>query len=445
MKTAKHILYCVLLNSLVLVAVALINPHQGAAAWDHRELPASAKLVLIEVRDLMNQKDYARAISKIEAFQDRAGRAATNALDAEGCRHPMVYFALGNCCLLKEDYVGAKKALIAAVDREPTFADAWVNLAKTYYELKEYAEAAKCYAHAYEGSDQTHPEYLYFSAAGYLMAEKYEPALMAFQRLFKEHAGRIQQQWKENYVTALLSAGYPRRAVPLIRSLAEQSKGENQIRWQETLIHFYLQLDMHGQALSYVTGLTRENCIMAKWWRALTHVNLSLGHYREALAALTIYGYLTPLSPDEQKLWADLNLQLNIPVKAVAVYEAMMQERPDKRLLQKLVMAYQKLDRSEKALEQLNHLGSENNDPEFWMLKGDLFYAMKRFNDANNAYRRAAQAGFREAGRAWLLAGYSAWQIKDLKASRYAFENASKYSGQQKAARLAMAQLGKTE
>jgi tetratricopeptide (TPR) repeat protein len=160
---------------------------------------------------------------------------------------------------------------------------------------------------------------------------------------------------------------------------------------------------------------------------------------------LTIYGYLTPLSADEQKLWADLNLQLDIPVKAATVYEAIIKEAPDKSLLQKLVTAYLKLDRSEKALEQLNHFGSTTSDPELLMLKGDLFYGLKRFNDANNAYRRAAQADFRQAGRAWLLAGYAAWQTNDLRASRHAFENAAKYRGQRKAAQLAMAQLGKVQ
>jgi tetratricopeptide (TPR) repeat protein len=426
-------------------AVALINPHQGAAGWDAKKLPTSAKLVLIEVRALMNQKDYQGAIRRIKAFQARGDRASVKGPHAEGCRHPMVYFALGNCYLLQEEYMEAKKALLAAVEREPGFVDAWVNLAKTYYERKEYAQAARCYANAYERSDQSHPDYLYFSAVGYLVAEKYVSALTAFEALFKAHADRIQKQWRENYVNALVAAGHPRRALPLIKILAKQSNGDKKTRWQETLLHLYLQLDMHTQALSYARNLTRENCTMAKWWRALAHVNLSLGNYKEALADLTIYGYLTPLSDEEQRLWADLNLQLDIPVRAVSVYEAMIKEKPDKRLLQKLVTAYQKLDRSEKALEQLNYFGLATNDPEILMIKGDLLYALKRFNDANNAYRRAAQADFRQAGRAWLLAGYAAWQTNDLSSSRQAFERAAKYSGQRKAARLAMAQLRKTE
>jgi tetratricopeptide (TPR) repeat protein len=445
MKDRKRMACGLLLRGLLLAAVALINPHPGEAGWDPNDLPFSARRVLIEVRDLMNRKNYAGAVDRIKAFQAQSVSPAMKKSDAQGCRHPMVYFALGNCCLLQEDYVQAKTALVAAVEREPEFVDAWVNLAKSCYELKEYAEAAKCYANAYEWSDQIHPDYLYFSAAGYLMAEKYLPALTAFQRLFKEHAARIQPQWRENYVHALLAAGHSRRALPLIKALAEQPNGDNKIRWQETLLHLYLQLDMHAQALSYARGLTHENCIAAKWWKALVHVNLSLGRYKEALADLTIYGYLEPLSAEEQKLWADLNLQLDIPVKAATVYEAMIKDKPDKRLLQKLVTAYQRLDRSEKALEQLNHFASTMDDPELLMLKGDLLYALKRFNDANNAYCRAAQADFRQAGRAWLLAGYAAWQTNDLRASRHAFENAAKYRGQRKAARLAMAQIGRTE
>ena len=128
------------------------------------------------------------------------------------------------------------------------------------------------------------------------MAEKYMPALGAFQRLFKEHADRIQPQWRENYVNALLAAGHSRRALPLIKALAEQSEGDKKTRWQETLLYLYLQLDMRRQALSFARGLTHENCMAAKWWKALVHVNLSMGRYKEALAGLTIYGYLTPLS-----------------------------------------------------------------------------------------------------------------------------------------------------
>jgi tetratricopeptide (TPR) repeat protein len=211
------------------------------------------------------------------------------------------------------------------------------------------------------------------------------------------------------------------------------------------LLHLYLQLDMPEQALSYAKALTRDNCIAPKWWKALAHVNLSLGRYEEALAALTIRGYLAPLSAEERKLWADLNLQMNIPIKAAEIYEEMIREKPDKRLLKNLVTAWQRLDRPEKGLEILDRIQPEVNDPEFLMLKGDLLYALKRFDAANRVYQRAAQFDFPQSGRAWLLAGYAAWQINDLGASCRAFENAAKHRRQRKAALLAMDRIRETQ
>ena len=441
MNAAKHVTHRLWLGGLVLAAVALTHPPQCRAGRDTKELPVSVRLVLMEVSHLMDQEEYGQAVDRIIAFRSNNGKAAIHGPDSEVHGHPILCFALGNCYLLQANYIQAKAAYSEALKRDPDYTEACLNLAKTCYELKDYAEAAKCYAHAYALSDQGNPDYLYFSAVGYLMAEDYGPAITAFERLFKVHADRIQQQWQENYAHALLVTNEPRRALPIIKDLAHQTEGDRKARWQETLLHLYLQLDMTAQALSYATALTREDCTMARWWKALAHVHLSLGHYKEALAGLTIYGYLTPFTAEERKLWADLNLQLNIPVRAAAVYEAMMTEKPEKRLLQNLVTAYQMLNRPDKALEQLTHFHSQVTGPELWMLKGDLLYTLKRFNDANNAYRRAAKANDRQAGQAWLLAGYAAWQTNDLSASRRAFEHAATYQGQRKAALTAMAQI----
>lgn len=100
---------------------------------------------------------------------------------------------------------------------------------------------------------------------------------------------------------ALIGADQPRRALPLIRKLAEQRSGETKIRWQEILLYHYLRLDMRAEALSYATVLTRSECSRAIWWKALAHVHLSNGCARKALAAFTIYSYLRPLTSEEKK------------------------------------------------------------------------------------------------------------------------------------------------
>ncbi|MBU1054203.1 MAG: tetratricopeptide repeat protein [Proteobacteria bacterium] len=452
METLKKIMQSVLLVILVSAAITFTCPSVCKAGYDFGKLPVSVRLVLSDVRDLMNKKEYDRVVERILAFRTGECKTSSKKTETGEYGHPLICFTLGNCYLLQGNYLNAKKEYTASVKQTPEFLEGWLNLAKTCYELKEYNEAAKCYARAYEQSGQSNqsgqsgrknPDYLYYCAAGYLMAKEYSLSIDVFERLFQDYSGNIQQQWRENYIHALLSADQQRRALPVIEAVINDSKGKDKTRWQEILLHLYLQLDMRTQALSFAARLARDNPSVAGWWKALVHIYLPCGRYEDALAALTIYGYLTPLTDEEKKLWADLNLQLEIPVRAAGIYENILKDNPDKRLLQNLVAAYRKLNNNEKALELLENFFAKTNDPELLMLRGDLLYTLKRFNEANNTYCRAAKTGSQEVGRAWLMAGYSAWKTKEFDAGCKAFQMAAKYNEQRKAALLAMAEIKK--
>ena len=200
---------------------------------------------------------------------------------------------------------------------------------------------------------------------------------------------------------------------------------------------------MADEALAYATLLTHTECTNIKWWKALAHIHLSGGRYKEALAALTIYGYLTPLSKEEKRLYADLNLQLNIPEKASAKYLEIMDETPDDTTLRSLVVACQKQTKYKEALELLSHYAPDSKNNDLLLLKADLLYTLKRYPEAREIYQLAAKKETRTAGRAWLMAGYAAWQCDDIKGSRTAFEMASRDSNQHKAAISAIKELDK--
>ena len=174
------------------------------------------------------------------------------------------------------------------------------------------------------------------------------PAIGCFDRLFAAHPDQVIQQWQENYANALMTANYWKRAVPVVRDLVAHATGKNRIRWQETLLQIFLQTDDMGQACSYATMLSRENCTVAKWWKALVHIQLDMGNYDLALENLIVYGFLSPLTREEKKLFADLSLQLEIPARAVHIYETILAEKKDtpldaqgeKQMIQRLVSAY---------------------------------------------------------------------------------------------------------
>jgi len=202
-----------------------------------------------------------------------------------------------------------------------------------------------------------------------------------------------------------------------------------------------MQLDMQREALDLAHTLTRQTPTLAKWWKALAHIQLNVEKYEDALMALTIYSFLTPLSMEEKKLLADLNLQLNIPVKAAPLYEACLKEKKDKSMLQQLATAYRQLGKPETALAVINAVDPDSDDADIILLKGELYYSMDKFDQAVAAYEKAARNKGRHVGRAWLMAGYAAWQMNDIATSKDAFAKAAKHRKQRKAANTALKQL----
>ncbi|WP_022667518.1 tetratricopeptide repeat protein [Desulfospira joergensenii] len=422
----------------------LISP--ARAAWSpDRPLPFAVARLLQKTKASLDQEKYNEAIQIICESCTEIGPKAEDSV----CRHPMVCLTLANCCLLTQDYAKAESAYLKALETAPDLLDAQLNLAKVYSDTRRYGPAGERFVKAYGISDPKKPDYLYYAAVMNLMAHKEDQAIDLFERLFAAHPDAVTIPWRENYANALMTAGYWQRAIPPVRSLAAETKGEKQIKWQETLLQIYLQADDMDRAFSYATHLSRTAPIVSKWWKALVHIQLSRGKYQDALENLLIYGFLTPLSEKEQKLCADLCLQLEIPVRAAEMYETLLKDTPDlkegKQIIKHLVNAYRSLGMAEKAVAILISFDQGEKDPELIMLKGNLLYGAKQFKEADAAFRKAARARNAREGLAWLMAGYASWQQNDLAASRSAFEKAAQFKTCRKDAQAAMAQLERTK
>lgn len=389
----------------------------------------------------MTQKEYAKAAEVLVNFISRSKKEfAPKTPDPRGYHHPEIYFALGNCRLLQEKFSDAAAAYQKTLARDPAHVGAWLNLAKAHYELKDPYKAAHCFEKGYAAAPEKNPEHLYFAACAYLMAENYARAIDIFNQLIQSHRESIKPAWRENHVHALLAAQRPEEALPIIEFLADAYTGKKQIQWQEILLSQYLLLNKDKKALAFAVKLTRKAPTFAKWWKAMAHVQLNLGKNEEALCALMIYGYLTPLTLEEERLLADLNLQLGIPAKAAPRYEKLMAKKPDKTIAAHLARAYQQQGQTEKALAQLEEFNKSAADYELLMLEGDLLYALEKYHRAAQKYRKAGKMKDAE-GRAWLMAGYAAWQAEDIDQSRKAFLLAAHDPAHKSAAREALRQL----
>ena len=425
-------------------AAATFFPLEKAKAHGDQKMPVSVQRLLINVRKAMDKNDYAAAVKLIQADQAKSESNTP-------CSHPTVCLALGNCFLMQKKISHAESAYLTALSLDKNYLDAQVNLAKVYTDTNRTAKAAEAFWAAYQVSDPKNPKYLYYSAVMALTDGKTQTAICRFESLFSAHPDQVTRQWRENYANALVTARQWKKAAPVIRDLIAQSKGESRIKWQEALLQVYLTINDTGKALELAGTLSRQAPSEARWWKALVHIRLTRGEYAEAFEDLIIYSFVTPLTRQEKKLFADLSLQLNIPARAARIYETLITETAGKKaspnhnrqMIDRLVCAYRQMGRGDKALAVLNRLDPQAGNPELLLLKGDVLYETKNYKAADKAFRTAAQKNCSQKGQAWLMAGYAAWQYNDLVASRSAFEQAAQFKRQRKDALAAIAQLKK--
>ncbi len=426
---------------LAFAATTLI-PLEKTLAQGDQKMPVSVQRLLIKVRTAMDKNDYAAAARLIQADQAKSQSNAP-------CSHPIVCLALGNCFLMQKNMAHAESAYLTALSLDKNYLDAQVNLAKVYTDSNRVAKAAEAFLAAYELSDPRNPKYLYYAAVMALTDGKPQTAIRRFESLFSAHPDRVTRQWRENYANALVTARQWKKAAPVIRALVAQSKGESRIKWQETLLQIYLTINDTGKALDLATTLSRQAPAEDRWWKALVHIRLARGEYAEAFDDLIIYSFITPLSRQEKKLFADLSLQLNVPARAARMYETLLAgpvgKKPSpsrhRQMIDRLVYAYRQMGRGDKALAVLNRLDPQAGNAELLLLKGDVLYETKNYKAADKAFRSAARKNCSQKGQAWLMAGYAAWQCNDIVASRSAFERAAQYKRQRKDALAAIVQL----
>jgi tetratricopeptide (TPR) repeat protein len=425
-------------------AAGIISPQAKALAQADQKIPMSVQHLLVKVKAAMDKNEYTAAVKLIQADQ---AKAQSN----KPCSHPTVCLALGNCYLMQKNMAGAESAYLAALSLDKTYLDAQVNLAKVYTDTHRTAKAAEAFMTAYKLSDPKNPKYLYYSAVMALTDGKARTAIRRFESLFSTHPNQVTREWRENYANALVTAQQWKKAAPVIRTLIAQSKGEARIKWQENLLQIYLTINDTGKALDLAGTLSRQTPSEARWWKALVHIRLTRGEYADAFEDLIIYSFIKPLSRQEKKLFADLSLQLNIPARAARMYETLITEsagqkaspKQTRQMINRLVCAYRQMGRSDKALAVLDRFDPQAGNPELLLLKGDVLYESKDYKAADKAFRTAAQKNCSQKGRAWLMAGYAAWQYNDFVAGRSAFKQAAQYKRHRKDALAAIAQLNK--
>ncbi len=428
---------------ILAIALCLLLPFR-AHAGQGDDIPLAARMALYKAQQLVKKEKVSEAVGVLESFRATCGKnMKPGARDSKGCAHHLPDFNLGNYYLMTERLTKAASRYRSAVKKKPDFHAGWMNLAKCLHDMNQPGEAGKAFLKGYETSPEKKAETLYYAGACFTSAGDHATAVETFGRLLSLHRSEARLEWKEAFVHACLSVDKPRRALPVMEELARKAEGEKKEQWQEALLYQYMSLNMKKKALGYVEKLTRERPLEPRWWKGLAHLHLKENRYRSALVALTVKGFISPLTERELEIVADLNAVLGIPIQSARHYEKMLKKQFDLGTIFKIARSYQYLHRPDEALAWVQKgIDQKGATPHLTVLKGDLLYEMKRHEEAIDAFEAAARHP-KNAGRAWLMVAWSAWSLGDHDRARKALEKASKIPTSRRAAKKALAQLGK--
>jgi len=169
----------------------LFTPLLVYAGKKSPRIPHAANMALFKAHKLLENKDPASALNILESFQAKQPKGMKPGdADPKGYQHYYINFTRGNCCLeladssqltaqkensytIKLNYI--QKAIAcyrASIFVKPDFSSAWLNLAKSCYDLEDYNEAGSCFLRSFETYEEKRPETLYYSAVSFMADEK---------------------------------------------------------------------------------------------------------------------------------------------------------------------------------------------------------------------------------------------------------------------------------
>lgn len=411
-------------NKVRLIFFILIGFFVALPAMGQDRLDFSLHKILQETQALMDKGQAGEAAKILENFrQKKTGE------------HYLLDFVQANAYLASNRPKKAVPFYKATLNKKPDFFQAHNNLGKSYFDLGKMVKAGQCFEKAYKTSMDKDPEVLFYAASCYVAANEQARAIEIFDRLILAHKGKTSVKWKEGMVSAMLSIGMTKKALPMLIELANQTKGKKQRQWQEVLLFKYMELNMDDQAFFYARSLIHKAPTDPTWWRALSNLYLARENYEDALSSLMIYGFAKPLTIDEKKLVADLFAVTGIPGQAVRYYEQALDRKTDPAIIKKLIQNCQRLGDFTKALSWTEKALKNSSDFELLMSRGHIFYKMKEYKKAAMAFEKAAKSDKnKNPGQAWLMAGYSAINAQDKHRASAALKKAAKYEHSRKAA-----------
>ena len=388
------LLCCLLCNLLPLGAVRADVGHgevEGDGNVTTRDLSIGATRVLYEAQQLIDRKEYEKAGRILEKFVEKHPKQD----------HGFIQFTLANALYFVGDKEQSLARYRAAVELNPDFGPAWVNLGQVAYDLKRYGLAAEALVQGFARTredEERNPDLLYYAAVAYILDGRQE------------------------------------EAAPILEALVSGKHGDPDKEWFQALLNIYLDLDQEKKAERLIEQMMGRYGDQPETWKLSYQFEANRQNYKMAAVALTVYSYLKPLTREEAILLADLYATIKVPLLACVHYEKAFGSGASPEEYERLASAYISAHRTGQARKTLTKALKDKPTPNLWSLVGDLNYMEEDFEGAYYAFEESARLDPKD-GRAYLMMGYCALQSNKKKQAAQALEKAKGFPKQKKLAR----------
>jgi tetratricopeptide (TPR) repeat protein len=375
------------LLALAAVPAAAAAPEGAASQNPITLLPLKARLALFKAQEKRDAGDYQGSAKILYDF------LAKNPRDD----NYLVRYYLALSYTQAGEPAKALDHYQACVAADSTFAPGWAKLAETAYNLGSFRIASSAFMRSYDLDLQKPPELLYYAAAAYYLG------------------------------------GEPAKAVPMLQDLVSGSHGRPRTEWFRTLLAACSGASEGDAGKEAASRMLDQYADDPDAWRIAFQFYASIKDYREAALALTIKGFLQPLSREDDRTLGDLYSAIGVPAQASVYYERSIGETAAPQDFERLASSYIASYDLASALETITRALQKEPTMRLYSLLGDLNLMERDFGGAYAAYEKCA-AMDTVRGRTYLMMGYCAYELGRGEDAIMNLERAAKFPEQEKTA-----------
>jgi tetratricopeptide (TPR) repeat protein len=351
------------------------------------DLPPKSKFTLYEAEKAREAEKYDEAVEIISDYLRKHP-------DRD---HYLLRYHLAANLVLNEKLEQALENFQATVALEKYFRPGWLSLGEVGYSLNRYDIAAEAFIRGAELGSEKAPHLIYYAAAAYVLGSQ------------------------------------PAKAIPLLEDLTSGAYGPVNRDWFRALVSACLDLEDKARGEKAISNLLKQFSDDPEAWFLAFQYAACTQDFQQAAVALTITGYLRPLTKEEESQLGDLYSVIGVPAQASLHYQNAADEGGTTKEFERLASAYLATHDTKSAMLVLNKALEEEPTYRLWSLLGDLYYIEKDYRHAYDAFEQCSKLD-EDQGRPYLMMGYCKLELGYIEESIPLLERAVEYQNQEKIA-----------